>query len=93
MSVNGRFYVTTQCGRTFCVEPLDASVGHGPKVWGDLDPATKTVTGNYGQKYPGATHPDESIITEGNGFKNIVTLERGVSPMGYIEMLLAQNKK
>lgn len=92
MSATGRFYVTTPCGRTFCVEPIDESVGHGPKRWGDIDPASKTVTGQYGQKYPGAVHPDDSIITEGNGFKNIAILEPGVSPMDYIEKLLAKGK-
>jgi len=91
MSATGRFYVT-QGGRTFCVEPIDKSVGKGPRVWGDVDPASKKVTGHYGEKYPGAIHPDDSIITEGNGFKNIVTLDAGTSPMGYIEMLLAKGK-
>lgn len=91
MSKTGRFYVTTKEGRTFCVEPIDEHAGRGSK-WGDIDPSTKKVTGHYGEKHPGAIHPDESIITEENGFKNIVMLPPGTSPMGYIEQLLAEGK-
>lgn len=91
MSHTGRFYVVMN-GRTFCVEPIDESVGRG-RNWGDVDPVTKKLTGSYGEKYPGAVHPDDSIITEANGFKNIVELPAGVSPMGYIDMLIAQGKE
>lgn len=90
MSHTGRFYVTIG-KRTFCVEPIDKSVGRGSD-WGDVDPVTKKLTGSYGEKYPGAVHPDESIITEANGFKNIVELPAGTSPMGFIEMLLEKEK-
>jgi len=86
MSHTGRFYVTIG-ERTFCVEPIDKHVGRGSD-WGDVDPVTKKVTGSYGEKYPGAVHPDDSIITEANGFKNIELLPPGVSPIGHIEMLL-----
>lgn len=56
--------------------------------WGDLDPATKKVTGSYGQKYRGNIDEKDSIITEKNGFKNITTLGIGQSPEDYINMLL-----
>lgn len=36
----------------------------------------------------GGVHPDDCIITAENGFKNIVTLKPGVSPLGYIDQLL-----
>lgn len=91
MSKDGRYFYVTEDGRKFCIEPIDANAGRGSK-WGDIDPASKTVTGSYGQKHPGAVHPDESIITKENGFKNIVTLPPGVSPEGYIKELLAAGK-
>lgn len=93
MSATGRFYVTTADGRKFCVEPIDNSLGKGKERWGDIDPATKKLTGDYNGKHIGSIHEDESIITEANGFKNIVTLPVGVSPMGYIDMLIAEGKK
>jgi len=92
MSKTGRFYVTTKEGRTFCVEPIDNSSSHHAE-WGDVDPASKKLmTGTYGEKHKGAIHESESIITKENGFKNIVMLPPGTSPMGYIEQLLAEGK-
>ena len=89
MSDSGRYYVIDQkTGRKFCVEPLL----EGEKTdWGDLNPATKKVEGHYGEKYIGAIEKKDTIITEENGFKNIIELKPGVSPNGYIEELL--NKK
>ena len=57
-------------------------------IWGDVNPSTKEVEGNYGNKHIGAIHEDESIITEDNEFKNIINLEPGVSPDNYINKLL-----
>ena len=88
MSDTGRFYVTYGT-RTFCVEPIDNNAGKH-KQWGDIDPATKRIEGDYGEKYRGAIHEDESIITKENGFKNIVTLPGGTSPLGYIQDLIEQ---
>lgn len=90
MSDTGRFFVTVGT-RTFCVEPIDNAVGKR-KQWGDIDPVTKKTTGDYGEKSRGAIHEDESIITTENGFKNIVMLEPGVSPIGFIDQLLAAEK-
>lgn len=93
MSATGRYYVTTKEGRTFCIEPIDNSNSHHGN-WGDVDPATKKLmTGTYGEKHRGSIHENESIITKENGFKNIVMLPPGTSPMGYIDMLLAEGKK
>lgn len=58
------------------------------KKWGDIDPASGIVQGNYGDKEIGAIHEDDTIITKENGFKNIVTLNKGESPDSYIEKLL-----
>jgi hypothetical protein len=83
----GRFIVSSKrTGKTYFVEPL---AGKQP-VWGDLDPATKKLQGNYGQKYRGAVPGTESLIRKENGFKNIVTLEAGTSPLAYIDMIDAQ---
>lgn len=92
MSDTGRFFVTVG-NRKFCVEPIDNNVGKR-KQWGDIDPVTKKTTGDYGEKSRGAIHEDDSIITTENGFKNIITLPGGVSPLGYIQDLIEkQNLK
>jgi len=87
MSNTGRFYVNVG-GRKFCIEPIDNSEGKGKAMWGDLNPATGKVEGNYGTKNRGSIHESDSIITETNGFKNIVTLGKGESPLGYIQSLV-----
>lgn len=51
--------------------------------WGDINPATKKVEGDYGQKYTGCVSEKESLITPENGFKLIETLEAGMSPLSY----------
>ena len=84
-SQTGRFLVTTKSGRRFLVEPI----GWTRTGFGDIDPATKTVTGDYGDKYRGSIDVNESVITKENGFKNIINLGIGVSPLGYIDMLEA----
>lgn len=83
---NGRYYITDfKTGRKFCIEPIGN--GHAAD-WGDINPATKKVEGNYGEKYRGSIDEKDSIITEENGFKNIVTLKPGESPDSYIQKLL-----
>lgn len=79
----GRFIVKSQLtGKTYFVEALDTDER---SLWGDYNPVTKRFeTSNYGNKYKGSITPDESMITEENGFTNIRTLGVGVSPMGYI---------
>ncbi len=90
MSDTGRHFIYVE-GRTFCVEPIDNSQGKSKK-WGDLDPASKKVTGHYGEKHIGAIHEDDSIITKENGYKNIEMLDAGVSPMGHILHLIEKEK-
>ena len=78
----GRFIVKSLVtGRTYYVEPIGS--GH-PADWGDVDPATKKMTGSYGEKYSGCISEKESLITPENGFKIIETLEAGVSPLSVI---------
>lgn len=78
----GRFIVKSiRTGRTYFVEPL----GDPHRVWGDMDPATKKVTGDYGNKHKGSVSEHESLITDENGFVNIRLLEPGLSPLAVIE--------
>lgn len=81
----GRFIVKSlKTGRTYYVEPIN----DGQRTsWGDLNPATNKVEGDYGLKHKGAIEPNESLITEKNGFKNIKTLPPGYSPLEYIERM------
>jgi len=82
MSTTGRYFVRDhRTGRVFCVEPInrrDQKLDDLGWTNGGIDP----VRG-------GSVPQDESVITPENGFRNIVVLEPGVSPDGYIEMLLA----
>lgn len=81
----GRFIVKSlKTGRTYYVEPVDNG---NRTIWGDIDPATKKIEGEYGIKHKGSVKENESMITEENGFKNIVTLDPGYSPINYIEKL------
>ena len=81
----GRFIVKSKkTGKTYYVEPID---GKERTSWGDYNPATKTFeTSNYG-KYKGSVRPDESMITEENGFDKIHTLGEGESPLDYINRI------
>jgi len=89
MSDSGRYYIIDiETGRKFCIEPI----GDPHVNWGDLDPASKKITGEYGEKHRGSIDECDSIITPENGFKNIVTLPAGVSPESYINELLKKDK-
>lgn len=92
MSDSGRFYIT-RGGRTFCVEPIDNSEGKGKAKWGDLNPATGVIEGNYGSKNRGSITEEESIITKENGYNDIHYTGVGVSPIKYIEWLVANEKQ
>ena len=81
----GRFIIKSLVtGKEYFVEPLD----NGVKTdWGDLNPATKKMEGEYGMKHKGSISEKDSLITKENGFDNIVTLPPGYSPIEYIEHL------
>lgn len=77
----GRYMVVShRTGIRYAIEPIG-----GHSNWGDVDPSTKKITGSYGDKYKGSIRKEDSMITEENGFKDIITLETGTSPEGYIE--------
>lgn len=79
----GRMIVKSlKTGRTYYIEPI----GNGyNESFGDIDPATKKMTGNYGGKYTGSVTEKESLITKENSFSNIVTLKPGESPFDEID--------
>lgn len=80
----GRFIVESkESGIKYFVEP----VGTCKTNWGDLDPATGKVTGKYGVKYRGSVDEKDSLITDEAGFKNITTLQPGMSPIFYINKI------
>lgn len=81
----GRMIVKSlKTGKTYYIEPID----NGNRIdWGDLNPATKKLEGDYGSKYKGAVKRSESLITEENGFENVVELAPGVSPIDYINRI------
>jgi hypothetical protein len=86
MSETGRFYIQSlKTGKVYCVEPIE------PRErieWGSVNPSTGEFVHKKGwKKYTGAISEKESIITEENGFKNIVYLEPGQSPTAYLEEL------
>ena len=78
MSKYGR-YTVSKGGRTFVVEPISENAER-PADWGHKDLSNFPIGG--------AVHPDDSIITEENGFKNIMILGKGVSPDSAVEKLL-----
>ena len=79
----GRFIVKSKVtGKKYFVEVIGNA--HAAD-WGDLDPATKKMTGSYGERYEGCIPEKESLITEENGFEKITTLPPGVSPFDEIE--------
>lgn len=81
----GRFIVKSlKTDKTYYIEPIDSNTRSD---WGDLDPVTKKMTGNYGTKYKGSIKPEESMITKENGFDKIYTLGPGESPLSYIERI------
>jgi hypothetical protein len=81
----GRFIVKSKAtGKKYFVETIGNT--HAAD-WGDLDPATKKMTGSYGDKYKGSIRPEESMITKENGFDKIHTLSVGESPLDYINRI------
>lgn len=81
----GRHIVTSyRTGKKYYVEPI----GDGRMAdWGSYNPATGNVENKKGAgKFTGSVTFKESVITEDNGFKNILFVENG-SPYSAIEEL------
>jgi len=78
--------VSFRTGKQYFIEPM----GDPHSKWGDVNPATGKMEGSYGSKYRGSIDEKDSLITEENGFKNIVVHPPGVSPYRYIDEIDAQ---
>jgi hypothetical protein len=63
-------FVFLDTGKQYHVEYIKPR-GHNV-TWGDVDPATKKLTGSYGGRNNGAIDASESVITKENGYDNIV---------------------
>jgi hypothetical protein len=50
-------------------------------------------TAGYGKKYKGSIRPEESMITEENGFDKIHDLGVGESPLDYIRRIDEEYEK
>lgn len=83
MSREGR-YTVKRGTRTFVVEPISKFAKKGAD-WGHKDLSNRPEQG--------AVHPDDSIITEDNGFKNIVTLGPGESPDSHIDKIYKNDSR
>lgn len=81
----GRFIIRLPNGKTYCIEPIDNSEHHS--TFGDINPATKKVEGNYGEKFKGSIKELDSLIRQSDSFSFITTLPPGVSPIDYITNL------
>lgn len=82
---SGRFIVKSiKTGRTYYVEPIDDG---NRSEWGDLNPATKKIEGDYGSRYKGSVKRSESLISTENGFDKVTELKPGESATDYINRI------
>lgn len=68
----GRFIVKSlKTGRTYYIEPIDSN---NRSDWGDLDPVTKKMTGNYGTKYKGSIKLKNHLLLKRMDLLKSITL-------------------
>jgi hypothetical protein len=79
---NRRYVVFMKSGRKFMVEEY----GDPFVKWGNINPATKQLE-KVSSKMSEVIDDSNTQITAENGFRNIVMLNPGTSPLGYIEAL------
>lgn len=81
----GRFIVTSmKTKKQYFVEPQ----GDSHIEWGSIDQSSGKLNVKKGwKKNKGSTDKEDSLITNKNGFKNITTLDKGESPLAYIEKI------
>jgi hypothetical protein len=80
----GRYRITSsKTGVQYYIEPI----GNGrPADWGSYNPASGKIENKKGfDKFTGSVLPSESIVTEENGFRDVITLEAGFSPSSEME--------
>lgn len=78
---NRRYMVYLNSGRKFMVE----EIGDPHVSWGNVIPG-RGLESVYA-KMDDVINPEDSQITKENGFKNIVNLSPGTSPLGYIDAI------
>jgi len=78
-----------ETGKKYYVEYIQPR-GHKSN-WGDVNPATGKVTGDYGNKTKGTILAEDSLITKENGFDNII--EGMGSPYWKIQKLHEEYKQ
>lgn len=76
-----------ETGKRYYVE----YIGKNHTNWGDLNPATGKIEGNYGNKSRGTIDSQDSMITAENGFEKIV--EGKGSPYYTIQQMHNEHKK
>jgi hypothetical protein len=88
----GRFVVTSLVtGKKYFVECIENS--SRPASWGDINPSTKKLEGDYGNKYRGGIKADESMISKENGFDKIHDIPVGTSINDYIDRVDKEYQK
>lgn len=82
-------YKSFRTKKVYAIEPIDKS--GRPADWGSYNPSTGNIENKKGAgKFTGSIHPDDSLITEENGFTNIQMLDPGTSPYSAIELIDSQ---
>lgn len=79
---NRRYMVHCKSGRKFMVE----EIGDPHISWGNVIPGQNKIESVYAKMDDVITEEDSQITPE-NGFKNIVMLDPGTSPFGYIDAI------
>lgn len=79
---NRRYMVICKSGRKFMIE----EIGDPHISWGNVIPGANKIESVYAKMDNVITEEDSKITVE-NGFKNIVMLNPGTSPLGYIEAI------
>lgn len=69
-------------GRKFCVEEYNDP----HQIWGNVIPGKDKVE-KVTSKVDEIINDSNTFITKDNGFKNICMLDKGTSPIGYIDAL------
>jgi len=80
----GRFMVvSSKTGVRYYIEPQ----GNGrPADWGSYNPSTGNIENKKGfDKFTGSVLPQDTIITEENGFKHVEMIGIGTSPFSEID--------
>jgi len=70
-------YMNDGSGQSYLVEFISPRTRNTNNRFGDIDPATKKITGSYGKKYTGSIKEEDSVLTEENGFMDTKIIPGG----------------